>query len=87
MPAYRQAEAEAIALAIQNYRSAINVGSSMDPIMAGPNNQHPSLSITPGSVGMQNGIPTIGASAPIDPARISNIGPTVVVPHSGPAGD
>ncbi len=87
VPAYRQAEAEAIALAIQNYRSAINVGSSMDPIMAGPNNAHPSLSITPGSVGMQNGIPTIGASAPIDPARISNIGPTVVVPHSGPSGN
>ena len=91
VPAYRQAEAEAIALAIQNYRSAINVGSSMDPIMAGgTGSQHPSLSITPGSVGMQNGIPTIGASAPIDPARISNpagTGPTVMVPHTGPAGN
>ena len=51
------------------------------------NNQNPSLSITPGSVGMQNGIPTIGASVPIDPARISNsmaTGPTVVVPHNVP---
>ena len=90
VPAYRQAEAEAIALAIQNYSSAINVGS-MAPIMAGGNNQHPSLSITPGSVGMQNGIPTIGASAPVDPTRIvsnpipAGGGPTVVVPHSAPA--
>ncbi len=89
VPAYRQAEAEAIALAIQNYQSAINVGS-MAPIMAGPNSQHPSLSITPGSVGMQNGIPTIGASVPVDPAHIiSNPiqggGPTVVVPHSAPS--
>ena len=57
------------------------------PILAG--GQGPSqLSINPGSVQVQGGIPSIGDSAPIDKAasRVSNVmqdGPTVVVPRGG----
>ena len=67
-PAYRQAEAEAIALAIQNYQSATNA-PGQPPMLVNGNTQgdHPSLSITPGQVQNQGGIPTIGASVPLDP--------------------
>ena len=67
-PAYRQAEAEAIALAIQNYQSATNV-SGPPPMLVNGNTQgdHPSLTVTPGQVQMQGGIPAIGASVPLDP--------------------
>jgi N-acetylmuramoyl-L-alanine amidase len=85
-PAYRQAEAEAISLAISNYMTATNVGGSRPPILAGTSGEHPSLSITPGGLQMQGGIPAIGASVPIDPmaSRVNNLqeGPTVVVPRS-----
>ena len=85
-PAYRQAEAEAIALAIDNYRAATAVNGP-PPILAGAGKpEHPSLSITPGMVQMQGGIPSIGANVPMDSIvnRVNNFqqGPTVVVPHS-----
>ena len=97
-PAYRQAEAEAIALAIQNYQTATNVPGTPPMLVNGAApSDHPSLSITPGSVQMQGGIPAIGASVPLDqvvnrvralqqqqstPAPQGN-GPTVVVPRTG----
>ncbi len=86
-PAYRQAEAEAISMAISNYMTATNVGGSKPPpIMAGTSGEHPMLSISPGGLQMQGGIPSIGASVPIDPlaSRVNNLqeGPTVVVPRS-----
>ncbi len=66
-PAYRQAEAEAIALAIQNYQNATNV-TGPPPMLVNGNTpgDHPSLSITPGQVQVQNGIPSIGATVPLD---------------------
>lgn len=87
-PAYRQAEAEAIALAIDNYRAATAV-SGPPPILAGASKgEHAPLSITPGMVQMQGGIPSIGGSTPTDSIvnRVNNFtqGPTVVVPHAGP---
>ena len=87
-PAYRQAEAEAIAAAIENYRAATNVGNKPPTILADDGNkQRPSLSITPGSLGMQGNIPSIGASTVLDPVANHNSGdagggPTVVVPRS-----
>ena len=98
-PAYRQAEAEAIALAIQNYQSATNA-PGQPPMLVNGNTQgdHPSLSITPGQVQMQGGIPTIGSTVPLDPVvnRLRQMqqqqtgsptpsvsnGPTVTVPHN-----
>ena len=85
-PAYRQAEAEAIALAISNYQAA-TAAPGPQPILAGPaKSEHPSLSITPGMIQMQNGIPSIGASTPIDQTvnRVNNLqqGPSAVVPHN-----
>ncbi len=96
-PAYRQAEAEAIALAIKNYQTATNMGNTPPPILANggndPNGQTP-LTMTPGTFQMQGGIPSIGATVPLDAtaARVSNLqgpvapategGPQVVVPHS-----
>ena len=85
-PAYRQAEAEAIALAIENYQAA-TAAPGPPPILAGAGKpEHPSLSITPGMVQMQNGIPSIGANTPLDQTvnRVNNLqqGPTVVVPHN-----
>ena len=85
-PSYRQAEAEAISLAIGNYIAATNV-PGQQPILAGNNvgTPHPSLSITPGMVGVQNGVPTIGASVPLESAakRVNfQAGPTVEVPRS-----
>ncbi len=85
-PAYRQAEAESIALAIDNYRAATAV-TGPPPMLAGPSKpEHPSLSITPGMVQVQGGIPAIGANTPTDSIvnRVNTFtqGPTVVVPHS-----
>ena len=85
-PSYRQAEAEAISLAINNYIAATNV-PGQQPILAGNNagSQKPSLSITPGMMGIQNGVPTIGASVPIESAakRVNfQAGPQVEVPRS-----
>lgn len=84
-PAYRQAEAEAIALAIQNYQTATGMGNTSMPVLAG--SQRPSaLSVAPGSLQIEGGIPSIGATVPLDgaAARVSNLndGPVVVVPHS-----
>ncbi len=87
-PAYRQAEAEAIALAIGNYMAATNVGSR-PPMLASaepPPNQRPSLSITPGMIGMQNGVSTIGP-APVGGDKTAkqasnDAGPVVEVPRS-----
>ena len=66
-PAYRQAEAEAIALAIQNYQSATNV-TGPPPMLVNGNTpgDHPSLSITPGQVQTNGNISTIGATVPLD---------------------
>ncbi len=66
-PAYRQAEAEAIALAIQNYQSATNV-TGPPPMLVNGNTpgDHPSLSITPGQVQTNGSISTIGATVPLD---------------------
>ena len=51
-PAYRQAEAEAIAAAIDNYRAATSVTNRPPTILADDTSkQRPSLSITPGSLG------------------------------------
>ena len=85
-PAYRQAEAEAISLAIGNYMAATNV-QGQQPILAGggANSQKPSLSITPGMVGVQNGIPSIGATVPVEEAAKKvnfDAGPKVEVPRS-----
>lgn len=85
-PAYRQAEAESIAVAIGNYMAATAV-SGPQPILAGngANSQKPSLSITPGMVGMQNGVPTIGATVPseLNTQKVNfSAGPTVEVPRS-----
>ena len=85
-PAYRQAEAEAISLAIGNYIAATNV-PGQQPILAGgaATSRKPSLSITPGMMGIQNGVPTIGASVPIESAakRVNfQAGPQVEVPRS-----
>lgn len=96
-PAYRQAEAEAIALAIRNYQTATNMGNTPPPILASggnaPSGQTP-LTMTPGTFQMQGGIPSIGATVPLDPtaARVSNMqgpstpttvnGPQVIVPRS-----
>ena len=89
-PAYRQAEAEAIASAIENYRAATNVTNRPPTILANDSSkQRPSLSITPGSLGMQGGIPSIGSSnnSVLDPvanhSSTGSGGPTVVVPRSG----
>ena len=88
-PAYRQAEAEAIASAIENYRAATNVTNRPPTILADDSSkQRPSLSITPGSLGMQGGIPSIGGSGTspvLDPVANHNStgGPTVVVPRNG----
>ena len=84
-PAYRQAEAEAITLAIGNYIAATNV-PGQQPILAGngAGSQKPSLSITPGMMGIQNGVPTIGASVPLESAakRVNfQAGPQVEVPR------
>ena len=66
-PAYRQAEAEAIALAIQNYQSATNVTGPPPMLVNGQTpSDHPSLSITPGQVQTNGPISTIGASVPLD---------------------
>lgn len=84
-PAYRQAEAEAIAMAIQNYQTATGMGNTSTPVLAGSQRPSP-LSISPGSMQIQGGIPSIGATVPIEgaAARVSNLndGPTVVVPRS-----
>ena len=69
-----------------NYQAATGAPGP-PPILAGAGKpEHPSLSITPGMVQMQNGIPSIGANTPIDQTvnRVNNFqqGPTVVVPHS-----
>lgn len=66
-PAYRQAEAEAIALAIQNYQTATNV-TGPPPMLVNGNipGDHPSLSITPGQVQTNGNISTIGATVPLD---------------------
>lgn len=66
-PAYRQAEAEAIALAIQNYQNATNV-TGPPPMLVNGNTpgEHPSLSITPGQVQTNGSINTIGATVPLD---------------------
>ena len=66
-PAYRQAEAEAIALAIQNYQNATNV-TGPPPMLVNGNTpgDHPSLSITPGQVQTNGSISTIGATVPLD---------------------
>jgi hypothetical protein len=81
-PAYRQAEAEAIALAIQNYMTATDAGPRL-PILAGSSTQHAPLSMTPGSLQMQDGIPSIGATSSLA-SQVNNMqdGPTVVVPRS-----
>jgi N-acetylmuramoyl-L-alanine amidase len=87
-PAYRQAEAEAIAGAIQNYITATGMGNVSMPILAGGQRPSP-LSINPGALQVQGGIPSIGATVPIDAAaaaaRISNTpgsgGPAVSVPR------
>ena len=54
------------------------------PILADA--QRPSLSIPPGTFQMQDGVPSIGATVPVEPlaARVNNLqdGPTVVVPRS-----
>lgn len=85
-PAYRQAEAEAIALAISNYQAATAVTGPPPMLASAPKPEHPSLSITPGMMQVQGGIPAIGASVPLDTVvnRVNNFtqGPTVVVPHS-----
>ena len=66
-PAYRQAEAEAIALAIQNYQSATNVTGPPPMLVNGQTpSDHPSLSITPGQVQTTGGITSIGATVPLD---------------------
>ncbi len=66
-PAYRQAEAEAIALAIQNYQSATNVTGPPPMLVDGSApGDHPSLSITPGQVQTNGNISTIGATVPLD---------------------
>ena len=66
-PAYRQAEAEAIALAIQNYQSATNVTGPPPMLVNGSTpGDHPSLSITPGQVQTNGNISTIGATVPLD---------------------
>ena len=86
-PAYRQAEAEAIALAVGNYMAATAVNNGPQTILADAdaNKQKPSLSITPGMVGMQNGVPTIGATVPSN-TNTQKVeftgGPTVEVPRS-----
>ena len=84
-PAYRQAEAEAIALAIQNYQTATGMGNTSMPVLAGSQRPSP-LSVNPGSLQIQGGIPSIGATVPIEgaAARVSNLndGPVVEVPHS-----
>ncbi len=90
-PAYRQAEAEAIAAAIENYRAATSTGSSKPPTILADDSStkpRPSLSITPGSLGMQGSVPSIGGnsgSAVLDPVANHNSlgGPTVVVPRNG----
>ena len=66
-PAYRQAEAEAIALAIQNYQNATNV-SGPPPMLVDGNTpaDHPSLTITPGQMQTNGSINTIGATVPLD---------------------
>ena len=67
-PAYRQAEAEAIALAISNYQNATNV-TGPPPMLVNGNSipgDHPSLSITPGQVQTNGSISTIGATVPLD---------------------
>lgn len=84
-PAYRQAEAEAIALAIQNYQTATGMGNTSTPVLAGSQRPSP-LGITPGSLQIEGGIPSVGSTVPIDgaAARVSNLneGPTVEVPRS-----
>lgn len=84
-PTYRQAEAEAIALAIQNYQTATGMGNTSTPVLAGSQRPSP-LSVTPGSLQIQGGIPSIGATVPIEgaAARVSNLNdePTVIVPRS-----
>jgi N-acetylmuramoyl-L-alanine amidase len=84
-PAYRQAEAEAIALAIQNYMTATNAGPRL-PILAGATPEHSPLSLPPGSLQMQDGIPSIGAAGAMNSlaSQVNNMqdGPTVVVPRS-----
>jgi N-acetylmuramoyl-L-alanine amidase len=84
-PAYRQAEAEAIALAIQNYMTATDAGPRL-PILAGASTQHAPLSMTPGSLQMQDGIPSIGAAGAMSSlaSQVNNMqdGPTVAVPRS-----
>jgi N-acetylmuramoyl-L-alanine amidase len=89
-PAYRQAEAEAIANAIKNYQLATGMGLPSMPILAGGQRSMP-LGINPGVLQITGGVPVIGASVPIDAAaaaRVSNMkppdddGPTVVVPNA-----
>ncbi len=66
-PAYRQAEAEAIALAIQNYQNATNAPGQPPMLVNGSTGgDHPSLSITPGQVKTEGGVTSIGATVPMD---------------------
>jgi N-acetylmuramoyl-L-alanine amidase len=66
-PAYRQAEAEAISLAIQNYQNATNVPGPPPMLVNGDTTgDHPSLSITPGQVQTNGTLSTIGETAPMD---------------------
>ena len=87
-PAYRQAEAEAIASAIDNYRAATSpTGKPPTMLVNDGNTNRPSLSITPGSMQMQGGVPSIGGSVPLDTAvKKVSTGPTVVVPRSNGVG-